>query len=1059
MLIQSKWLKRMKNKRFIFLMILLVHLGSLQLFANNSRNKNQILQDFKVTGTVTDKKSGESIIGASVVVKGTTLGTVTDVNGNFTLSVPESNAQIVISYIGYTTLELLANTASPMSIVLAENVVEMGEVVVVGYGTQKKLDLTSSISTISVNDLKSVPAISTETFLQGRAAGVQVATNTGAPGSSVSVKIRGVVTTGNSEPLYVVDGMPMAAGGGDNKFGINSLNPSDIESIQILKDASSAAIYGSRGSNGVVLITTKRGKSGKPSISLESYYGVQSQANRMDVLDKTQFKQYYDLLGVFRTKYDDFEDPAQFAALPDFDWQKEIMTPAPTSNIQLSLSGGNENSTYIVSIGNNSVDGLVKNTSFNRSNFRINSDHTINKWLKFGESLNLSYSSRDRVMESGVGYNYISAPPITAALVSDPTTTAYAEDGTLNYMKHTGSFNGAGIRDRANYTYNNKKVSGNMYFEISFLKELKFKSNLGLDYNLGETKEFLPSFNVAGSPLNEGQLVPSLKQSDAHTTYLIMENTLSYNKVFGKHSLNAMGGFTVETNSYYDIGGFSSTISGNQDYLQYLSAGNPSDPNRSIYGGAAEWRMYSYLGRVNYSYNDKYLLTASVRRDASSRFGPNNRAGVFPATSVAWKIKNEEFMKNIDWLYQAKIRVGWGQVGNQNNIGNYSYNTVIQPNANYAFGDPKVSIPGVTAGVNYFGYQGTSGGKPGNKDLTWETTETTDIGLDVSLFKNKLSFSTDWFLKDNTGMLMQSTVPDYLGIIGPDINGGKISNKGFEFEATYRKLEGKFTYDAGFNITYIKTKVNELDKTKFSNYIDGTEAVSRTLAGGGIADFWGLKTDGTFKNAQEVAQGPFQKIGTKAGDQRYVDMNKDGKINENDYTVIGSPLPDFTYGFTLNMYYQNFDLNLFVQGVQGNEIYNNLYRVMMGRWGVNHHTDILNSWTTTNTDTDIPRFDESSSNNNLQRLTDRWIEDGSYLRFKTITLGYTIPENLAGKISIQHLRIYATVQNVYTFTKYKGFDPEVSESVAWGSGGLDLGVDNGNYPLPRIVMLGFNLSF
>jgi len=1058
MLIQSVWFDRKKKVRIIFLLILSVQMGALQINASPVFDK-QIQQENKVNGIVTDKKSGESIIGASVVVKGTTTGTVTDVNGKFTLSVPEGNSQIVISYIGYTTLELPANTASPMNIALAENVVEMGEVVVVGYGTQKKLDLTSSISTISVNDLKSVPAISTETFLQGRAAGVQVATNTGAPGSAVSVKIRGVVTTGNSEPLYVVDGMPMASGGGDNKFGINSLNPGDIESIQILKDASSAAIYGSRGSNGVVLITTKRGKSGKPSISIESYYGMQSQANRIDVLDKAQFKQYYDLLGVFRTKYDDFEDPAQFAALPDFDWQDEIFTPAPTSNIQLSLSGGNENSTYMVSVGNNSVDGMVKNTSFNRTNFRINSDHTITKWLKFGESLNLSYSARDRVMESGVGYNYISAPPITTTLVSDPTTTAYAEEGTLNYMKHTGSFNGAGIRDRANYTYNNKKVSGNMYFEISFLKELKFKSNLGLDYNLGETKEFLPSFNVEGSPLNEGQQVPSLKQSDAHTTYLVMENTLTYNKIFGKHSLNAMAGFTVETNDYYDLGGFNSTISGNEEYLQYLSAGNPSDPNRSVYGGAAEWRMYSYLGRINYSYNDKYLFTGSVRRDASSRFGPNNRAGVFPAASVAWKIKNEEFLKNINWLYQAKIRVGWGQVGNQNNIGNYSYNTVIQPNANYALGDPKVSIPGVTAGVNYFGYQGTSGGKPGNRDLTWETTATTDIGLDVSLLKNKLSFTTDWFLKDNTGMLMQSTVPDYLGIIGPDINGGKISNKGFEFEATYRKLEGKFTYDAGFNITYIKTKVNELDKTKFSNYIEGMEAVSRTLAGGGIADFWGLKTDGTFKDAADVAKGPFQKIGTKPGDQRFVDMNKDGKINENDYTVIGSPMPDFTYGFTLNMYYQNFDLNFFVQGVQGNEIYNNLYRVMMGRWGVNHHTDILNSWTETNTDTDIPRFDESSSNNNLQRLTDRWIEDGSYLRFKTITLGYTIPENLVGKISIQHLRIYATVQNVYTFTKYKGFDPEVSESVAWGSGGLDLGVDNGNYPLPRIIMFGFNLSF
>lgn len=1019
----------------------------------------------KLQGVINDKNKNEPLIGATILIKGTKNGTITDLDGKFNLDVDE-DAVLVINYIGYKKVEIPVRNTTNIIVQLEENSISINEVVVVGYGTQKKLDLTSSISTISASDMKNVVASSSESMLQGRAAGIQVSTNSGAPGSTVSVKIRGVVTTGNAEPLYVVDGMPMSSGGGDNKFGMNSINPSDIESVQILKDASSAAIYGSRGSNGVVLITTKRGKSGKPTINLESYYGMQYQANRISVLNKDQYKQYYDALGIYKptsSNFSDFNDPAFFAALPNFDWQNEIFTPAPTSNLQLSVSGGNENSVFMISAGNTSQNGLVTGSDFNRTNFRINSDHTINKWLKFGESLNISSSTRHRIMESGVGYNYSSASPISTALASDPTTTAYNANGDLNYMRHSGTFNGAGIRDRANYTYNNKKIGGNIYLEISILKGLKFKSNLGIDYNLGETKEFLPSYSVVGSALNEGQLVPSLKKEDAHTTYWVVENILNYNNKVGKHDFGLMIGQTAESNENYNLGGVNYTISGNQDYLQYIDAGDPADINRKIYGTAGAWRMYSYLGRVNYSFDNKYLLTASVRRDASSRFGPNKRAGVFPAASLAWKIKNETFLKDIDWLYMAKIRAGWGKVGNQNNIGNYSYNTVLQPNANYAFGDPKISVPGVTAGVVSLGYNGLKGGKPGNQELSWEETSTTSVGVDLSFFENRWSLTADYFYKDNIGMLTQATVPIYLGIQGPDINGGKIKNNGFEIELNHRKLEGEFTYDFNFNLTYIKTEVLELDKPNLSNYLDASSALSRTLLGGGIADFWGLKTDGIYKDAAEVAKGPVETVGgsvggTKPGDIRYVDMNGDGKIDNNDETVIGSPLPDFTYGFTMNFYYKNFDLNLFFNGVNGNEIYNNLYRVMMGRWGINHHTDILNSWTSQNTITNIPRFEESSVNQNGRLLSDRWLEDGSYLRFKTLSLGYTLPKKIAKLASLQNLRVYATVQNLFTLTKYKGFDPEISQSVGWGSTGLDLGVDNGNYPQPRTILFGINVS-
>lgn len=1039
--------------KLILILLCLINFFNVQTVwgSDLSENNSPNAQEINVQGQITDTE-GDPLIGVTVIIKGTNTGTITDNNGRYSLDNVSADATLVFSYVGFLSEEIPVEGRTVIDLVLMPDIKMLDELIVVGYGTQKKLDLTSAISSIDVDDLNSTPAINTETFIQGRTAGVFVASNTGAPGSSVSVKVRGVVTTGNSEPLYVVDGMPMASGGGDNKFGINSLNPNDIESIQILKDASSAAIYGSRGSNGVVLITTKRGKKGKPTINLNAYYGIQEQPRRIDVLDKQQYKQYYDLLGNAGPDYESFNDPELFEQLPDFDWQNEIFSMAPTSNLQFSISGGNENSTYMMSIGNNQQDGMVKGSDYNRSNFRINSDHNITKWLKFGESLSLSYSSRNRIREGGVGYNYPSAPVIITALLSDPTTKAYDENGEWNYMRHSGTFNGAGLRDRSNYNYTNKKLNGNVFFELYPVKNVTLKSSYGLDYNLGEMKEFMPSFEVEGSNLNEAQEVPTLKQSDVHHSYFIMENTANYNNTFGNHTIGVLGGFTVEKNDYYNLSG-NNVISGNAEYLRYLDAGSDAETTRGIGGGASEWRMYSYLGRLNYAYDDKYLLTGSIRQDASSRFGPKNRTGIFPSVSAAWRLSNENFLNQLDWLSQLKIRIGWGQVGNQNNIGNYSYNTPIQPEANYVFGYNKEVDNGVTAGVINEGYGGKTGGKPGNKALTWETTETTNLGLDISLFNSKLNITTDYFVKDNVGMLMQSTVPNYLGITGPDINGGKIANKGFEFEASYRNYEGALNFELGMNMAYIHTEVMEMDNTKFSN-----GGVSRTIVGGGIADFWGLKTDGVFKSEEEVREGPFQNNGTKVGDIRYVDINKDGIIDENDHTVIGSPLPEMTYGFTGKLFYKDFDLNIFMQGVRGNEIYNKLYNVMMGPWGVNHHVDILDTWTQKNSNSDIPRFEETSQNNN-QRWSDRWLEDGSYLRVKTVSLGYTLPSKWANIISVQNLRIYLTINNLYTFTNYKGFDPEIGKDVNWGKGGLDMGVDNGNYPMPRTTLMGINLSF
>ncbi len=1012
---------------------------------------------FTVSGLVEDE-NGEPLIGVNVIEQGTTNGTITDMDGNYSIQVASEQSVLVFSFIGYLKKEIPVEGRSTINLSLSPILEEIGEVVIVGYGTQRKVDLTSSISTISTEAIDQTPLPNTESLLQGKAAGIQVMSNSGSPGSTVSVKVRGMVTLGNSQPLYVVDGIPMSSGAGDNAFGINSLNPNDIESIQVLKDASSAAIYGSRGSNGVVLITTKRGKSGKMNVNFNAYYGIQTQARKINVLNKQQFKEYYDLVGT--VSYADLNDPEAYAELPDFDWQDEIFSNSPMSNMQLSVSGGSEKSNYMMSAANTSQTGMVNTSNYNRTNFRINSDHNVNNWLKIGESFMVSYSKRDRVQESGTGFNGITANPVVTALLSDPMTEAYNELGEWNYMRHTGTFNAAGLRDRANYTYRNKKLNGNIYGEVSFLKDFKIKSNLGVDYNLGEVREFMPAFEVKGSPLNEAQLVPTLKQYDQHTTYLIMENTLTYKKLIERHSITVLAGQTVETNQFYDIGGKNSSMPGNAENLRYINAGDPSDIQ--LWGGATEWRMFSYLGRINYAFDNRYLLTASVRQDASSRFGPDQRKGIFPAFSVGWRIKKESFLEDVDWLYNAKIRFGWGQVGNQNNIGNFSYNTPIALNANYLFGDPKILFTGVTAGINYQGYGGRSGGKPGNKSLTWETTQTTNIGVDLDFFDGRLSFTSDWFYRDNTGMLLTSSVPSYLGIIGPDINGGKITNQGLEFELGYHKSEGSLLIDISGNLTYISTNVVDLGESTSSNIFSSNNIqgnfLSRTMEGGGIADFWGYKTDGIYRTLEELQNGALQQ-NAQVGDIRFVDADGDGIITNNDQTVLDSPIPKYTYGLTGNFGFKNFELNLFLQGYYDFMVYNNMYRLMMGRFGLNKHEDILNSWTPDNTNTDIPRFEETSRNQNDRVLSDRWLQDGSFLRLRTISLGYNLPAGFASMLNVANFKLYTTVQNAFVLTKYKGFDPEISEDVSWGENYLDLGVDNGNYPQPRIYLVGLNITF
>lgn len=992
-----------------------------------------------ITGKVIDAYSNEPLIGATIKIKDSFTGTITDKNGEFELEVPEG-ATLIVSYIGYIDDEVIVTGISKIQVTLLPDLMDIDELIVIGYGTAKKSDLTGSITSVSASDLKNVAANTIDAAMQGKTAGVTVLNNTGAPGSEVSIYVRGIATPNNTQPLYIVDGVPISSGNNDNSYGINSLNPNDIESIQVLKDAAASAIYGSRASNGVILITTKKGKSGRMSVNLDYYHGSQSLPKKLDVLNRDEFIEYYRMLkaGNGVRPYPELMDTnLQTDTLPNTDWQDLIFRVAPTNSYQFSLSGGSEVSTFLLSVGHINQDGIVKKSGYSRTNFRLNSDHTVKKWLKIGQTLSYGVQSRERIMEGG-GYDYSTASPIIASLMADPISKPYNDAGYWNPLNYTSRvYNPVGLRDRSNYQYDNNKFMGSLYGEITFLEGLVFKSIMGIDITSAEVKEFRPSFQISA---NQTQLLPYLKQYRDENKDWAWENTLTYNKQINNHSFNVMVGATAQEHIWTNLGGQNAEMASNDINMRYLDAGNASDPSRTLNGGMASWTMYSYLGRLSYNYNDKYLLATTLRRDGSSRFGDENRFGVFPSVSAAWRFSNEGFMSNIDFLSIGKLRLGWGQIGNQE-IGYYDYTTVIYGNANYPLGVDETTVVGVDAG-----------GIPGNRSLKWETTENSNVGVDLGFLNNRGLITVDYFYKTNHDMLMGSNIPTYIGHNGPIVNAGKITNKGWDGVFTFKKLEGFFNFDLSLNATYVKNEIVD-----FGEPINGRYAPTRSEMGHSIAEFYGYKTNGLFQSFDDVINSPFQ-ANAQIGDQKFVDINGDNVIDDKDLTFIGSPLPDWTGGFTANFYYKNFDLGIFIQGVYGNEIFNNIRRDLSNRWGTNQSPEILNSWTYNNTNTNIPRFEDFSSNNNL-RNSDRWIESGSFTRVKNITLGYSLPSNTLKKLDLSNVRIYASVQNLYTFTKYSGYDPEIGRSVGWGGSTIDMGYDIGNYPQPKTLLLGVNVSF
>lgn len=988
----------------IFL-IFLCAFFSMQVLAQNQK---------KFTGTIVDVK-GETIIGASILIKGTSSGTVSDIDGRFLLDAPD-NSTIVVSYMGFLSQEISLAGKSSIEIVLKEDTKILDELVVVGYGVMKKSDLTGSLSSIGSKVLQDKPVANIGEALQGRAAGVQIV-NSGAPGSNVSIRIRGLGTINNSDPLLVIDGVP-------TDMPLNAINQNDIETIDILKDASATAIYGSRGANGVVLISTKKGKSGDGVISFSYNTGAQTATSVPEMLNASQFASLHNEMMANNglTQRPDFADPTTWGK--GTDWLDALLRTSWMSNYNLSYSGGNDKSNYYVSGGVLDQKGVVINTSYRRYSLQFNGESKVRPWLKFGNRITLSHDRK----QSG-SYN------VRSTMAALPTQDIYNEDGSYSGPGTEAKFYGD-LRNpigTANLDKNDTKgynLLGNLYGEAQIWDKVIYKMTGGIDFKFWDETKFSPKYDWKPIP------VPSSyrrEQSNKSLTYL-WDNTITYMDTFKeKHSLNVMIGSSAQNNVYNYM---------NASVKDFLSDGNNQlnngllDP--TVGGSKNDWALLSFFGRVNYSYDNKYLLTATVRRDGTSRISKGNRWGTFPSFSGAWRISEESFYKENDWVTDVKLRAGYGVTGNQGVLDNYAYTTRLKT-SQYVFNGTPVSTlyPLVMP----------------NPNIKWETVKQANIGFDVSLIKQRVNVTFDAYVKNTTNMLVSMVVPittGYSDKYTPMINAGKVQNKGWELTVSSHNLRGgSLEWNTDFNVSFNKNKVKSLDGGV--SIYDGYQVHA---VGQPIGSFYGYVTNGLFQNWDEVNNYAYQKQGadpnnsTAPGDIKFYDLDNNGVINEKDRTYIGNPTPEWNFSLNNSFTYKNFDLQIYLQGVAGNDIYNANRTSLEGMSIIqNQTTKVLDRWTGEGTSNSIPRAIYSDPNENNRNST-RFVEDGSYLRLKNLTLGYSLPESIARKASLSNFRFYISGQNLYTLTKYSGFDPEVSG-----------GVDNSNYPITRTISFGVDIKF
>lgn len=999
-----------------------------------------VSQSVTVRGTVTSSEDDLPVIGATVLVRNTDKGTVTDYDGNYEIAVPDRDSTLVFSYVGLRTQEEVVGDRHVIDVVLAPGSSVLDEIVVIGYGTQKRSNISGAVSTITSDEVTETPVLRTEQALQGRTAGVQVAQNSGSPGSPLTVRIRGIGTINNSDPLYIVDGVPVD--------GIDFLNPHDIESINVLKDAASAAIYGSRGANGVVLITTRGGKKNtQGTISYDAYYGVQSPWRLVNLLNARQYAILSNEAHIAAGKapLPEFADPDLLGE--GTDWLDAIFEDAPMMSHQLTFSGGSEHSAYTASGNFFTQDGIVggDKAGFERYTVRLNSTHDLRDRLTIGNTLGFTHLERNLIPE-----NNEFTTPLVRAMNMDPVTRVRKSDGTYAYSIYadTDITNPLSAIAHTFDTWTTNRLVGSVFGIYEIIEGLSFKTTYSTDVTFAVRDIFYPKYDLSIDPvLSEA---PAQEKSESNSVVQERndwknwqwENVLTYEtRLAEDHDISATLGTTALNNRHDYSGGSNTNLPTNDPADAYIS--NTIDPieSQGAYGGASESSLFSVFGRVNYEFQNKYLGSATLRVDGSSRFGANNRYGVFPSFSAGWVISREDFFDS-NVLTFLKLRASWGQNGNDR-IGNYTFTTVVNSGQNYTFGPDEIitngSVPLTAA----------------NPDLQWETVTQTDIGIDLEILNGKFNLTTDYYYKETTDMLYAAPVPLVAGTLPPVRNIGNVKNQGYELSLQYRNSERALQYSVGGNIAFVSNEVVSLgeggDPVSTGRVQSANANVARTEVGHPIASFYGYVTDGIFQTQEEIANHAFQSEQTQPGDIRFVDLNHDGVINIEDQTFIGNPTPDLSYGFTADLRYKGFDLSVFLQGVMGNEIYNSTVRYDFTY--VNRPVSVLDRWTGPGTSNSEPRVSLNDPNQNA-RISDRFIEDGSYMRVKNLQIGYSLPPIVLESIKMQKLRVYVSAQNLFTFTDYSGLDPEIGAFNA-----LEIGIDRGFYPQPRTFLIGVNASF
>ncbi|WP_235954609.1 SusC/RagA family TonB-linked outer membrane protein [Cyclobacterium salsum] len=985
-----------------------------------------IAQQRTVTGTVTSADTGETLPGVNILVKGSSVGTATDIDGNYSIQVPSADAVLSFSFIGFEVKEVRVGNNSTIDTALEPEMSALSEVVVVGYGTQERAKVTGAISSVSSEQIRALPVPNLASAIQGRAAGVSV-TNAGAPGTSPIVRVRGIGTVGNNDPLYVIDGVPAG--------GLNQINPADIESIEVLKDASAAAIYGSRAANGVVLVTTKKGAQGAPKVSVDSYFGTQTAWKQLDLLNREQYLDFGSdlLLNGGEPIPQRFGDLGEFANV-DTDWQSEMFRSAPIQDHNVAIRGGTESVLYNVSVGYFKQEGIMRGTGFERVSFRSNTDFKINDRISIGQTLTLAYSDRDNEPFSG-GRSQIEH--IVKQVPYIPVRDASRLGGFRSPDRVDGSdpenpVLNAELRTNRQQDF---KILGTGYIDVDIYDGLSYKFLVGLDIGLGTQDQYTPRFDAGDFNF---QPFASIQQNRSTFVSPLISNQLSYNKTFGDHTIDALAVLEQQTFKQTGLQGLGQNeLTNDVRVLQGVQ-------NQTTSSNETEYALISYVGRINYDYAQKYLISASVRRDGGSRFGPANKWGTFPSLSLGWRISEETFMQAVPAISDLKLRASYGETGNDR-IGDYVYQGTINSNFFYNFN-------GALQG-------GSAISSLANADLRWETTIMRNIGLDLGLFNDRFSLSAEWFDNTTEGMILGVPIPPSLGYDGaPVANVGNVSNKGLEFTAGYRKYSGAFQFSLDGNIGFVN---NELTSLGTGNTIFGPgfqgDQMTFTEEGEPIAYFYGWQTDGIFQEGDDTSM----QSNASPGDIRFVDVNGDGTISDADRTFLGHYLPDFTYGLNASANYKNFDLNIFMQGVQGNEIFNLLRFHTEGMTRLfNAGTQVLDRWTPEMPNTDIPRAVSGDPNRNA-RASSRWIEDGSYFRIKNLSLGYTIPAGALESFSrgsISSIRVYLSSQNLLTLTDYSGYDPEIAVRTGVDST-LGTGIDYGQFPAARTLMAGLQLTF